>query len=65
MNSSGKIDYQLIHDSVSNPELDKVREELAILEAMYPAPDTTNNPKYERFKKVNEEFVNMINKITK
>lgn len=65
MDKVGNIDYQFVPDTVSTPEIEKARMQIDRLKDEFPAPDTTNNPKYERFKMVNDEFRKMINEIMK
>lgn len=61
----GNINYSYVSDTSSKAAVVEARTEFQRLNQLYPEPDTMNNPKYERLKKVQEHFTNMIKEITK
>ncbi len=63
--SEWKLSYINVTDSLDNPEVSAAMDTIHFLQKQYPAPDTTNNPMYERYKRKQNIFHNSINSITK
>ncbi len=63
--SEWEMAYTNVTDSTNNPEVATIWEKMKELEEQFPAPDTTNNPMYERMKRKHEIFNKTIKEITK
>jgi hypothetical protein len=63
--SEFQFSYVNMTDSLNNPEVVSVMKKMEELKDKYPAPDTINNPMYERYKAKHKYFEKMINSITK
>ncbi len=62
--SEWKMKYVNVTDSAGSPELKEIMKKMTQLEKKYPAPDTTHNPMYERYKAKHDFFNKTISKIT-
>jgi len=64
LQTDGDIIYSHVPDTSRKAAVVEARKEFKRLNQLYPGADTINNPKYERLKKVQDHFTNMINDIT-